>query len=90
MGKRIVLFLATNFLIVTTVSIILSLIGLDSSSISGLAAMCFIYGMVGAFISLYISKWIAKKFYKVKIIKESNNNPKKLFYPLSKLEDFLL
>ena len=79
MGKRIFLFLATNLLVVTTVSIVLSIIGLDGNSITGLAGICFIYGMIGAFISLYISKWTVKKFYKVKIIKESNNNPKKLF-----------
>ena len=79
MGKRIFLFLATNLLVVTTVSIVLSIIGLDGNSIAGLAGICFIYGMLGAFISLYISKWTVKKFYKVKIIKESNNNSKKLF-----------
>ena len=79
MGKRIFLFLATNLLVVTTVSIVLSIIGLDGNSVAGLAGICFIYGMIGAFISLYISKWTAKKFYKVKIIKQSNNNPKKLF-----------
>ena len=79
MGKRTLLFLATNLLVVTTVSIVLSIIGLDGNSIAGLAGICFIYGMIGAFISLYISKWTVKKFYKVKIIKESNNNPKKLF-----------
>ena len=79
MGKRTFLFLATNLLVVTTVSIVLSILGLDGNSIAGLAGICFIYGMIGAFISLYISKWTVKKFYKVKIIKESNNNPKKLF-----------
>ena len=79
MGKRILLFLATNFLVMTTVSIVLALIGLESNSVVGLAAICFIYGMVGAFISLSISRWTAKKFYNVKIIKSSNKNEKKLF-----------
>ena len=79
MGKRIFLFLLTNLLVVTAVSVVLSIIGLDGNSISGLAIICFIYGMGGSFISLYISKWTAKKFYKVKIIKETNKNPNKIF-----------
>jgi heat shock protein HtpX len=79
MGKRIFLFLATNLLVVTTVSIVLSIVGIDGNSIGGLAGICFIYGMIGAFISLYISRWTAKKFYKIKIIKSSNKNSKKIF-----------
>ena len=78
MSKRILLFFITNLLVVSLVTIILSILGVSSDSISGLALLCFIYGIVGAFISLFISKWVAKRFYKVKIIKQTNKNTKKI------------
>ena len=68
MGKRIFLFVLTNLAIVLTLSIVVSLLGLNRGydvggglNLGALAAFCFIYGMGGAFISLQISRWVAKR-----------------------------
>jgi heat shock protein HtpX len=67
MSKRILLFLATNLAVVITLSIVLSLLGIGSYrtayglDIKALAVFCLIWGMGGAFISLQMSRWIAKR-----------------------------
>lgn len=58
---RIGLFLVTNLAIVVLLGIILTLFGVDSRSTSGLLTMAFLFGMGGSFISLAMSKWLAKK-----------------------------
>jgi len=78
MGKRIFLFLVTNLAIVLTLSIVVSVFGLSQGYTPGgldlraLAVLCFIYGMGGAFISLQISRWVAKRATGVRLIKASN------------------
>jgi heat shock protein HtpX len=67
MAKRIVLFLVTNLLVVLTLSIVLSVLGVgnyvgpDGLNIGALATFCLIWGMGGAFISLQLSRWMAKR-----------------------------
>jgi heat shock protein HtpX len=67
MGTRIFLFIATNLAIVFTLSIIASLLGLSGyagvggSNLTALAVFCLFWGMGGAFISLQLSRWIAKR-----------------------------
>jgi heat shock protein HtpX len=62
MGKRIFLFLVTNLLIVLTLTVVASLLGVAGGpDIGSLAVMCLIWGMGGAFISLQLSRWIAKR-----------------------------
>ncbi len=67
MGKRILLFLATNLAIVLTLSVVMSLLGIgnyvgaEGLNIGALAVFCLFWGMGGAFISLQMSRWIAKK-----------------------------
>jgi heat shock protein HtpX len=74
MGKRIFLFPATNLAIVVTLSIVLSLLGVSGYvgpgglDIGTLAIFCFIWGMGGAFISLQISRWIAKRATGVQLV----------------------
>lgn len=58
---RIVLFLATNLAILILLGIVMSILGVDSRSTSGLLTMAAIFGMGGSFISLAMSKWIAKR-----------------------------
>ena len=65
--KRILLFLATNLAIMIVLSITLRILGVDSilASTGGLnltALLIFsaVFGMGGSFISLAISKWMAK------------------------------
>lgn len=73
--KRIGLFLLTNILVMATISIAWSIIssvfGLNLSAVGGLSGLmvfCLLWGMGGAFISLFISKFMAKTMYGVKII----------------------
>ncbi len=58
---RVVLFLATNMAMIVLLGIAMSLPGVDSRTSSGLLVMAAIFGMGGAFVSLAMSKWIAKK-----------------------------
>lgn len=59
--KRIVLFLATNLAIVIVLTIVLSIFGIDSRSTAGALLIAAVFGMGGSFISLAMSKWMAKK-----------------------------
>jgi heat shock protein HtpX len=74
MGKRIFLFLLTNLAVVITLSIILSVLGVGNYvtdtglDIQALAVFCFIWGMGGAFISLQMSRWIAKRATGVRLV----------------------
>ncbi len=72
MFKRIGLFLIVNILVVVTVSLILNIVmpmlGINPSGLYGLAVFCGVFGMSGAFISLAISRWIAKRAYNIKLI----------------------
>ena len=65
--KRIVLFLATNLAIVLVLSISMRLLGVEpylnaqGLNLSSLLVFAAVMGFGGAFISLAISKWMAKK-----------------------------
>jgi heat shock protein HtpX len=79
--KRIGLFVLTNLLVVVTIGIVWSIVsrflgmaGLNSY-IPFLMAFCLVWGMGGAFISLFMSKWIAKMFHGVQVIEPNNPNP---------------
>ncbi|HNY63972.1 MAG TPA: protease HtpX [Deltaproteobacteria bacterium] len=74
MPKRIFLFILTNILVMVTVSIIMNLLGvshyLSARGINwvSLAIFCGVWGMAGAFISLAMSRFIAKTAMGVKVI----------------------
>jgi heat shock protein HtpX len=74
MFSRVLLFLATNILVIVTISIVTSLLGLHSYLTAhginylSLAIFCALWGTAGAFISLFMSKFIAKKSMGVNII----------------------
>lgn len=80
MGKRIMLFIGTNILVLTTIFLVWSLIiqftGIDGSFVSSDGSIQFavillfsaIVGFAGSFISLAMSRWIAKTMMKVKVI----------------------
>src|SRR5687767_13520598 len=74
MGKRIFLFIVTNLAIVLTLSIVVSLLGLnqgitaDGLNIGALAMFCLVWGMAGSFISLQMSRWIAKRATGVRLV----------------------
>lgn len=93
MFKRIGLFLLTNILVLVTVGIVWSLIShffkLDglNNYIPFLMVFCLVWGMGGAFVSLLLSKWMAKMFHGVKIIKSNDQNPE-LRRLVEKVHDF--
>lgn len=72
--KRILLFLATNLAIVIVLTIVLSILGIDSRSTTGLLIIAFVFGMGGSFISLALSKWIAKKTTGAQIITQPSTS----------------
>jgi len=63
--KRIVLFLMTNLAVILVLGIVLNIIfaftGMDSRSTGGLLILAIVFGFGGSFISLAMSKWIAKR-----------------------------
>jgi len=74
--KRIFLFLITNLAIVTVLGIVMQLLGVDrmlaqqGMNATGLLVMAAIFGFGGAFISLAISKWMAKRAMGVQVIEQ--------------------
>ncbi|MDP5135529.1 protease HtpX [Rheinheimera baltica] len=75
--KRIFLFLATNLAVILVLSIVLNIVfsflGVDRSSISGLLVFAAIFGFGGSFISLAISKWMAKRSTGAVVIEQPRN-----------------
>lgn len=82
--KRISLFLLTNMLVLITISITVNIIQaatgiqMNSSSLLGLLLLCGVWGMGGAFISLWISKWMAKTTMGVQVIDPATTNATEL------------
>src|SRR5216117_3902728 len=78
-SKRILLFLAVNTLVVLTISLVLSLLGVPSYIGSGrygpLMVFCLVWGMAGAFISLALSRLMAKWFMGVEVIDPRTSDP---------------
>ncbi|HEX2613328.1 MAG TPA: protease HtpX [Fibrobacteria bacterium] len=74
MFKRIALFAVTNILVVVTISIVLRLLGIGhyvgpyGLNYGSLAVFCLVWGMGGAFISLAISRLMAKWSMGVRVI----------------------
>jgi len=79
--KRIFLFLMTNIAIMIVLSIVLSLFGFEgymdaqgiNLDIPALLVFCAVFGMGGSFISLAISKWMAKRATGAQVIEEPAN-----------------
>ena len=77
---RIVLFLATNMAILVLLGIVMSVLGVDSRSTTGLLIMAGMFGMGGSFLSLAMSKWIAKKSTGAVVIEQPRNQTEKWLY----------
>jgi heat shock protein HtpX len=74
MFKRFALLIAVNVLIMITINIAIGVLGalgfrvLPDAQMNGLLIFCFLYGMGGSFISLWLSKFFAKRLMGVEII----------------------
>lgn len=72
--KRIFLFVVTNLAVVVTLSAVLNVLGVTGYIRPGgidygaLAVFCLIWGMGGAFISLQLSRWMAKRAMGVQLV----------------------
>ncbi|MGB1799385.1 MAG: protease HtpX [Gammaproteobacteria bacterium] len=78
---RILLFLGTNIAIMLVLSISMRLLGIDTAleqqggglNLTGLLIISAAFGMGGSFISLAMSKWLAKKSMGVQLIENPSN-----------------
>ena len=76
--KRVFLFVVTNLAILLVLSIVAHIVGVDAGvdgtqRMQGLLAFAAVWGFGGAFISLAISKWVAKRMMGVRVIAEPQN-----------------
>lgn len=80
-GKRIMLFLAVNLLILVTLSVTLNLLGVGAYfsargiNYGSLMAFCLVWGMGGALISLALSRFMAKWMMGVQVIDPNTTDP---------------
>ncbi|WP_448098346.1 protease HtpX [Luteibacter yeojuensis] len=79
MFKRIALFVATNLAVIVLLTSVCHVLGIDQwaaqrgMGIGGLIVFASVFGMGGAFVSLAISKWMAKMSTGAKVITEPRN-----------------
>ena len=79
--KRIALFLLTNLAVLVVLSVVLSLLGVDSLlaengvdlDLQALLIFSAVIGMTGSFISLAMSKWTAKRMTGAQVITQPQN-----------------
>jgi heat shock protein HtpX len=77
---RILLFLATNLAIIAIASVVFQLLGLNQYlaetgfGSQSMLMLCFVFGMGGSFVSLLISKWMAKRSMGVQVIDAPHNS----------------
>jgi heat shock protein HtpX len=80
-AKRLFLFMAVNVLVMVTISLILNVLGIQpyltarGIDYRSLLAFCLIWGMGGAFISLALSRQMAKWMMGVKVISPDVRDP---------------
>lgn len=76
---RIGLFLLTNIAVLIVASVTLNLLGVEhylqaeGLNLQSLLIFCAVFGFAGAFISLFISKWIAKRAARVYVIENPSS-----------------
>ncbi|MEN5041306.1 protease HtpX [Stenotrophomonas sp. TWI1149] len=73
MFSRIALFLLTNFAVLILAGIVMSIVGVDPNQMSGLLVFAAIFGFGGSFISLLLSKFMAKRSTGAVVITEPRN-----------------
>ncbi len=79
---RTILFVATNLAVLLVLSIVLRLVGADEFfraqgvgvGSQGLLIFCAVFGMGGSFVSLLLSKWMAKRGMRVQVIEQPTND----------------
>jgi heat shock protein HtpX len=79
MAKRVFLFMMVNILVMITITIILGVLRVGrffpQGGLAGLAVICLVWGFAGAFISLALSRLMAKWFMGVQVIPPDTTDP---------------
>lgn len=70
---RIALFLMTNLAVMLVFGLVLSLTGIQSSSVPGLMIMAGLFGFGGSIVSLLMSKWMALRSVGGEVIEQPRN-----------------
>ena len=79
--KRIFLLIVTNIAVMVLLTLVVHALGLDQYihsqgyNVGGLLAFAAVFGFGGAFISLAISKWSAKRLMGVQVIEQPRTPP---------------
>jgi heat shock protein HtpX len=73
MFKRVGLFLLTNLAVLALVSVVMSILGVNPQQFGGLLIFAALFGFGGAFFSLLISKWMAKRATGAHVIETPRN-----------------
>jgi heat shock protein HtpX len=75
-AKRVFLLVVVNILVMLTITVVLSLLRVNryfpQGGLGGLAVICLIWGFAGAFISLALSRLMAKWMMGVQVIPPGN------------------
>lgn len=77
MFKRFLMFGLMNMAIMLTISIVMSVFGLEpylnanGLNYTSLMVFCLLWGTLGSFVSLQLSRWQAKKFMGVQLVEDS-------------------
>ena len=78
--KRILLLIVTNFAVLAVLSVTMQLLGIDRMlaqdtglNLQGLLLMAAVFGFGGSFISLLISKWMAKMATGAQVVESPSN-----------------
>ncbi|MGO8929439.1 MAG: protease HtpX [Limisphaerales bacterium] len=78
-SRRIVLLVLVNILVVTTITLVLGLLRVGNyfpeGGLAGLAVFCLVWGFGGAFISLGLSRLMAKWMMGVQVIPPNTTDP---------------
>ena len=86
---RILLFLGVNMGVILIASITLSLLGVEpylqqnGLNLRSLLIFSAVFGMSGAFVSLFLSKWMAKKTMHVRVITNPSNRVEQKLYDMT-------
>jgi len=71
--NRVALFLATNLAVLMLASVVMSLLGVDSTRMGGLLVFAAIFGFGGSLVSLLMSKGMAKRATGAQVISNPRN-----------------
>lgn len=78
-GKRVFLLVAVNVLVMLTITVILGLLRVNryfpQGGLAGLAVFCLVWGFAGAFISLALSRLMAKWMMGVQVVPPETGDP---------------